>query len=467
MTRTSTLTAAESRTATHCEVTMTTAQRKESREHLPAAAFAPSAAEDAVLGILLCDGSRLAEVEQLQPDDFWHAKHRVVFSAMRSLIDRGIIPDLVTITDELRARGDLDKIGGAAWLSLLTDGPFAFCLLQDYAGTVREAAAARRLKAKLLESASQISPDTPLTQLVAEITQSVDVTADDQWVVNPFSETYTEIESAQNGQRSSRLYCGSDMLDKYAPPSDALVVIAGRPAMGKSSLSISLAMRYIRAGLGVLYLSIEMSAQDIIRRMISQRTGIPYRHMRERNGIAREQWDHLAAAMGWLQQVADDGRLTIAAGPMTDADVISMVRRHRAMDVVIIDHLQLVKIHQRKDERWDLSLGRFTGDLALASKTHQLTTILLSQLNRGVENRADNRPRMSDLRDSGRIEENADCVWLLYRPGYYSRTAPPGDIEIEIHKNRDGPSGVIHMTMDMPTGALKEGSHDHPSSRSR
>ncbi len=410
-------------------------------------------AEQAVLGAVLWSPTALAEViEVIQAEDFYRPHHRTVFEGVLELFAAGQAVDAVTVADWLMSRGRLDDIGGASAIhDLIAEVPSAANAVY-YAGIVRDLARLRRV----------IEAGTQVARLGYENEHEVDVIVDRaeqllyqaaqergtsqcEAIGGPISEALAEIERLQNGLAITGLATGYDPLDEQLGGLQAenLVVIAARPGVGKSSLALGI-LRHVAVELGhsAVLFNLEMSKREIAQRLLAMQAGIQLAKIR-RGQVNDDHWARLTEAAGRVGsaqlQVDDSPTLTLP-------QIRSKCRRlkqQQDLSVVVVDYLQLLPGPRRTDNRVqevsDISRG-----LKLLAKELAVPVVALSQLSREPEKRADKRPQLSDLRESGSIEQDSDVVLLLYRDDLYDEHSPDaGLLEVRVAKHRNGSCGGV------------------------
>lgn len=260
--------------------------------------------------------------------------------------------------------------------------------------------------------------------------------------------TLDVIEKCNAGSLEMYRFSGLDELDKYPPGKNELVIVGARPSVGKTSLAVALGERYHQRGARVLMCSLEMAADDITIRRIAAMTRIPQTRIRAKGALSTEDFASIGKALDYIHRSRDS--FVVVHGRMALADITGLISRHKP-EVVIIDHLGLMILPEA--DRQDLRLGEATATLASIGKKENIMIMALHQLNRATETRENRRPSLSDLRDSGRIEQDADCVWLLYRESYYDDQAGDG-LDVIVAKNRNGRIGVAKLHLSVETGEV-------------
>src|SRR5215813_5503803 len=416
-------------------------------------------AEQSVLGGILLDNTaldRLAEV--LQAEDFYREAHRKIFRGMQRLSERTEPVDLITLSEELRGRGELADVGGAAYLAELAERvPTAANILQ-YARIVRDKAILRGLITTSTGIAARgYEPGQDVKVLVERAEQEIFAISDRE--VRPafvridalLGDTFRKIDRLHSQHTPvTGVPTGFLDLDKLTAglqPSD-LVVVGGRPSMGKTAFCLNIAEHAaLRADSGVAVFSLEMSKEQLAMRMLCSEARVD---------LARVLTGHLTDRE--FRELAEAAaRLSYAPIYVDDTPALSVLelrakarRLHRdpeaKLKLVIVDYLQLMRSSEGKDSR-EQEISEISRSLKALAKELNLPVIALSQLNRQVENRSPPKPRLADLRESGAIEQDADVIAFIYREEAYDEdTDKRGLAEIIVAKQRNGPVGNVELT---------------------
>jgi len=412
-------------------------------------------AEQSVLGGMLLSKDAIADcVETLKAVDFYRPAHESIYDAVLNLYGRGEPADAITVADELTKRGELSRVGGQAYLHQLIASVPTAANAGYYAQIVAERAVLRRL----VEAGTRIvqmgygqgggDVEDIVNAAQAEVYSVADKRGrDDYHAIGDLLEaTVDEIEHAAG--RSGELigvptgFTDLDQLTNGLHPGQ-MIVVAARPAVGKSTLGLDIARTAaIRHKLATVVFSLEMSRTEIAMRLLSAEAQIQLQTMRK--GTMRdEDWPRLARTMGDVS----DAPLFIDDSPnMSLMEIRAKCRRLKQRDnlkLVIIDYLQLMSSGKRVESRQQ-EVSEFSRALKLLAKELEVPVIAISQLNRGPEQRTDKRPQMSDLRESGSIEQDADMVILLHRESLYERESPrEGEADLIVAKHRNGPTSTI------------------------
>ena len=416
-------------------------------------------AEQSVLGgILLSDRAMYGLVieEGLRPQDFYRERHRTIYESMLALYREGEPIDVLTVSDQLRRTGALEAAGGRAVIDELTGGVPGLGGIRRYAQIVREHALMRRLLTATYEiQASVLNHDAEPSELVDRAEQrifelrKIDRAKRDMPLAEAIGEELRRIEEAS---RSDREYLGltsglaalDDLTGGWQPGN--LTVLASRPGMGKSSVALSFGSHAaFKEGAAVLFCSLEMSTSETVQRHLSTETHISTDRLR-RGKVTEGDWPKLLAAGARAERsrfrLLDDPAVT-PSQLRAQARAISV--REGGLGLVIVDYLQLMRPDNPSGNRVE-DVSSLSRSLKLLAMELRCPVIALSQLSRAVEQRTDRRPLLSDLRESGSIEADADTVLMLYRDDYYDDDSPrPGEIDFLLRKNRHGALGDLHF----------------------
>jgi replicative DNA helicase len=414
-------------------------------------------AESSVLGGILLENEAINRVlEVLTPEDFYRESHRRIFRAMIEICDRSEPVDLITLSDFLKVKGDLEVVGGSAYLASLASAIPTSANIHFYARIVREKAIRRYL----------ISAATEIATRGYEDQENVDEFLDEaEKVIFDISEKRVRGSFVMIGEmiRDSikmveRLYERKEMvtgvpsgfkdLDKLTAgfqPSD-LIVIAGRPSMGKTALCLNIATHAAFGGHGVAVFSLEMAKEQLVLRMLCSEARID--HSKVRSGyLADREFPALVMAAGRLAEtpIYIDDTPAISVLELR-AKARRLVRdRDKKIGLIIVDYLQLMRGSGRAPNR-EQEISEISRSMKALAKELNIPVIAVSQLNRRVEDRGDKRPMMADLRESGAIEQDADVIAFVYREVVYNENADdPNLAEIIVGKQRNGPTGTVRL----------------------
>ncbi|WP_447529315.1 MULTISPECIES: replicative DNA helicase [unclassified Vreelandella] len=417
-------------------------------------------AEQSVLGGLMLDNQAWDNVsERLAADDFYRYEHRLVFNVMIHLAEAGQPLDVVTLSEALEARDQLDTVGGLGFLAELARNTPSASNIRAYADIVRERATLR----KLIRAANQIADGAfspqgrPADELLNEAERLVFQIAEERPKTGGpigMSELLTKavdrIDELFNMKgEMTGLSSGFRDLDEMTSgwqPSD-LVIIAGRPSMGKTTFAMNLVEHaVISSDKPVMVFSMEMPAESLMLRMLSSLGRIDQTRVRS-GQLEDEDWPRLTSAVNLLKdkQLFIDDTAALSPNEMRSR-LRRIVREHGNMSLIMIDYLQLMQIPGFSENRTG-EISEISRSLKGLAKEFGCPVVALSQLNRSLEQRPNKRPVMSDLRESGAIEQDADVIAFVYRDEVYNPDNPDnqGIAELIIGKQRNGPIGTVHM----------------------
>lgn len=417
-------------------------------------------AERAVLGAILLHGEAVeAAAEILAPSDFYRHGHQRLFAQMLELQRKREPIEMVTLRESLQVAGDLDAVGGPVYLMQLVDGLPRSSNIAAYARIVRERATLRELIAQsnriladahagendaaaVLDAAQQRLYEIAVDRVQGGFVAMPSIVSDE---LLPLIDRLVERKQAVSGVASGLI--DLDMLTRGFQSPD-LVILAARPSMGKTALAMHAALHastVANAHVGVF--SLEMSRLDLTLRAVISEARID--GTRVRNGrIYDSEWSQWTQALGTvndaLLHIDDSANLTIN-------DIRTRARRLKAqvgLDLLMVDYLQLIKPASKGENR-NVEMGEISSGLKAIAKDLKVPVVALSQLSRSCESRADKRPMLSDLRDSGAIEQDADLVLMLYRDEVYNEHTQDRNVaELSIAKHRNGPIGTVRIGFD-------------------
>ncbi|HEO7154394.1 TPA: replicative DNA helicase [Streptococcus agalactiae] len=416
-------------------------------------------AEQSVLGSIFIKPEKMIEVaEYLKPNDFYRPAHKILFKAMVSLADRGEAIDIVTIKSTLESTDELGMVGGISYIAEIVNAVPTSSHAEHYAKIVAKKAQLRSIIDNLSDSiGNAYDEDMDIDEIIAKAERSlIEVSqASNKSSFRPIHdvllENHSKIEERSNNtSQITGIETGFYDFDKLITGlhEDQLIVLAARPAMGKTALAINIAQNVAtKSNKAVAVFSLEMGAESLVERMLSAEGTIINHHIRTGNLTVNE-WQRLIYAQGQLAEAPifiDD----TAGVKITDirARARRLSQETDGLGLIVIDYLQLIQ-GSRSDNRQQ-EVSEISRQLKIIAKELKVPVIALSQLSRGVEQRNDKRPIMSDLRESGSIEQDADIVAFLYRDAYYQdkkEGQPENDItELIIRKNRHGNLGTVKL----------------------
>ena len=419
-------------------------------------------AEQALLGGLMLDKSAWDRVaDRVTESDFYRPDHRLIFGAIRSLSERNQPCDAVTLSEYLESHGDLDTAGGLGYLgSLVKDTPSA-ANVADYAQIIRERALLRGLiqAGNEIAASAHHSEGKAIHELVDEAERKVfEIAEQGQRRGSGFvqlrevlGETLDQIDERHRNQNAvTGLATGFTRFDEMTAglQKGDLIIIAGRPSMGKTTLALNIAENAAMdptKKLSTAVFSMEMGTEQLAMRMISSLGRVNQAHLR--NGrFSDEDWPRITGAFQQMQ----DAKMFIDDTPaMSPTEIRARARRlkrQHGLDLIVIDYLQLMQVAGNTENR-ATEISEISRSLKALARELEVPVIALSQLNRSVEQRPDKKPIMSDLRESGAIEQDADVIVFIYRDEVYDKDSPRvGMADINVAKQRNGPTGEFALT---------------------
>lgn len=429
-------------------------------------------AEMAVLGGMIMSKDAIGEVSQMiDATDFYQPKHQIVYEAIIRLFSASLPVDAVILANELLKAGDLEKAGGSDYLhSLVASVPTA-ANATYYAEIVHQRAILRNV----------IATGTKIAQLgyTAEGSQAEDVVnlaqsevyemsvgkvRQDYAAIGPVvQDTLEQLDKLQSGEMERGVPTGFRDIDDVTQglQPGQMIVVAGRPAMGKSTLGVDFARAAaLHHGLTTIIFSLEMSKVELAQRIISAETNIPLVALRRADDITPERWNILNTFWTKMREAP----LFIDDSPnMSLMEIRAKCRRLKQtndLKLVVIDYLQLMSSGKQIESRQQ-EVSEFSRALKLLAKELEVPVVALSQLNRGPEMRNDKKPQLSDLRESGSIEQDADVVFLVHRPDFYDKEDRPGEADIIMAKHRNGPTETFHLAFLGGTSKFKDMQQDY------
>lgn len=415
-------------------------------------------AEQAVLGSILLKSDLIGSVlEILKPHDFYKDNHRLIYDAMIDLFDRNEPQDLLTVSNLLANTNKIDQIGGPAYLARLTSIVPVTANITSYAKIIREKSILRRLITVNTDIASRCyEQQNDIDILVDEAEQAIFDIAGSKGdghfthIKSIVPKAFAVVEQLyKRKELITGVPTGYNEIDKMTAglqPSD-LIILAARPSMGKTSFAMNIAQHAsLVEKIGVAVFSLEMSKEQLVMRLLSSVGRIDSQRIRT-GKLRSEDWPKLTRAVGMLSEapiyIDDTPAISVL-------EMRAKVRRLAAqydIGLIVVDYLQLMR--GRSTENRTQEISEISRSLKALAKEHKVPVIALSQLNRGLESRTDKRPMMSDLRESGAIEQDADVICFIYRDDVYNKAEDnpeKGISEIIIGKQRNGPTGTSKLT---------------------
>ncbi|WP_234994331.1 replicative DNA helicase [Kytococcus aerolatus] len=425
-------------------------------------------AERSVLGGMLLSKDAIADVlETVRGQDFYRPSHELIYDAILDIFGRGEPADAITVADELTKRGNLQRAGGQAYLHELMQAVPTAANAGYYAEIVAERAILRRL----VEAGTRIvqmgygqgggEVEEVVNAAQAEVYAVADKRSSEDYQVigDIFDATVDEIEHA-SGTQGEMLGVPTGFADLDALTNGLhggqMVVLAARPAMGKSTLGLDICRAAsIEHGLTSAIFSLEMSKSEIVMRMLSAEASIPLQKLRK-GDLDENDWAKIADIQGRLSSaplfIDDSPNLSL----MEIRAKARRLKQQHNLKLVVIDYLQLMTSGKKVESRQQ-EVSEFSRALKLLAKEIEVPVIALSQLNRGPEQRTDKKPQMSDLRESGSIEQDADMVILLHREDAYEKESPrAGEADFIVAKHRNGPTATITVAFQGHLSRFKD-----------
>ncbi len=421
-------------------------------------------AESSVLGGLLLDNGAWDRVSDLLHEgDFYRFEHRLIFGAMGALVNATRPADVITVFEQLAGQGRAEEVGGLAYLNALAQYVPSAGNIRRYAEIVRERAILRKLVSVSEEIATNAF--NPKGRAVAAILDDAEqkifnigeegartkqgFQAMDALVVALLDRV---TEMSENPNDVTGVPTGFYDLDRLTAGFQAgdLIVLAARPSMGKTALAINIAEHVaLHEGLPVAVFSMEMGASQLAVRIVGSIGRIDQSHLRT-GKLNDDEWPRLTEAIEKLRTISlhIDETAGLTSSELR-ANARRLARQCGKLGLIVVDYLQLMSGSSSTDgENRATELGEISRGLKMLAKELQCPVLALSQLNRSVESRPDKRPMMSDLRESGAIEQDADIIMFIYRDEYYTKDAckEPGVAEVLIAKQRNGPTGMVKLT---------------------
>ena len=424
-------------------------------------------AESSVLGGLLLDNSAWDRMGDLLSDnDFYRHEHKLIFSAISTLINASKPADVITVFEQLQNQGKAEGMGGLGYLNSLAQYVPSSSNIRRYAEIVRERSILRKLVTASDEIATNaFSPQgRAVEKILDEAEQKIfNIGEEGSRMKQGFQSMDTLVvdlmdrvqEMADNPNDITGVPTGFYDLDRMTSGLQAgdLVVLAARPSMGKTAFAINIAEHVaLNEGLPVAVFSMEMGAAQLAVRVVGSIGRIDQGHLRT-GKLTDEEWPRLTDAIERLRTVSLHIDETPGLTPSElRANARRLARKCGKLGLIVVDYLQLMSGSSGSDgDNRATELGEISRGLKMLAKELQCPVIALSQLNRGVEQRTDKRPMMSDLRESGAIEQDADIIMFIYRDDYYNKDSKdPGVAEIIIGKQRNGPTGAVRLTFLKP-----------------
>ena len=414
-------------------------------------------AERSVLGAVMLNKDVLSDVlEEVTADDFYNESHREIFRAIWNLYNENTAVDMLTVCEELKKRKALDMSGGRAYIATLTAEVPSTANAVEYAKIVAEKATLRQM-IKTTEDITEKGYDAKMAAgEILDYAESSIFKIAQKRQKNDYSKIQdvllTNIKlidaAAQNKDKIVGIPTGFKDIDEKTSglQRSDLIIVAARPAMGKTAFALNIAQQSaVKAGSSVMIFSLEMSKEQLGQRLLAMQARVEIQKLKQ-GDLDRKDWDRITMALDELNNtkiVIDD---TPGISIMEMRNKCRRLKAEQGLDLVVVDYLQLMSLQGKTDNRQQ-EISTISRNLKLLAREIECPVIVLSQLSRAPEQRQDHRPVLSDLRESGSIEQDADIVIFLYRDDYYNEnTDKPGVCEVNIAKHRSGPTDKVELT---------------------
>ena len=416
-----------------------------------------SEAEQTVLAAALLDHIAVEKiVNLLSNDDFYYEANKEIFDSIKQVHMQNIPVDVVTVSEELKKRGKIDYIGGFEYLARLTENIITSKNVEAYCNIIREKSTLRKLISASNEIIEKGFKESDDVQKVIELAESRIFAISQNRSINSFTEikdvlmeVFNKLEErAMNKGSLTGLTTGYEDLDRMTSglQRSDLILLAARPSMGKTALALNIAMNSVKTGASVALFSLEMSKEQYVQRIISMESMVESTKLRTGN-LDDDDWSRLISVMSAISnyKVFIDDTASVSL-----FEVMSKCRRlkmEKGLDLIIVDYLQLMTDGGRGGDNRQQEISNISRGLKAMARELDCPVLALSQLSRAPELRNDHRPIMSDLRESGAIEQDADVVMMLYRDEYYHKeeSEKKGITDVIITKQRNGPVGTVEL----------------------
>ncbi len=426
-------------------------------------------AEQAILGSLLIEQNAWDQVsDSLTAEDFYRPGHNKLYATIKELHNKGEPVDLITLTNHLQSKGELDSVGGAGYLVELVNKTISSANIMYYAKIVKNKSTLRRL---IFESSKLIE------RAYSEEFDEIDVFLDEAemayYKLNEGQQTQGLVGSMEivkasivkieelykNKSEITGVPTGFSQLDRMTSGLQAgdFVIVAARPSMGKTAFSLNLVQNIIaNPKMTAAYFSLEMSREAVMMRLLAAEANINLKDIRS-GKLNDSAWPKLIAGASKLSEAKLFIDESAAISPFEVRSKCRRLKAQHGLDIIIIDYLQMMDLKQRVESR-ERAVSEISRTLKGLAKELKIPVVALAQLNRGVEGRSDRRPMLSDLRESGSIEQDADVIMMLYREDYYDKESAEkqGLAEVIIGKQRNGPTGTVKLKWEAEFGRFRD-----------
>jgi len=395
-------------------------------------------------------------VNLLGYDDFYYEANKEIYDSIKQIYMQNIPVDAVTVFEELKKRGKVDYVGGFEYLATLTENIITSKNVEAYCNIIREKSTLRKLinaSQEIIEKGYKEDDDA---QKIIELAESRIFSISQNRSINTFSDikevlmtVFNQLEErAKSGGGITGLATGYTDLDRMTSglQKSDLILLASRPSMGKTALALNITMNVVKSGASVALFSLEMSEEQYVQRIISQESMVDSTKLRTGN-LDDDDWTRLISTMSLISSY----KVYIDDTPsVTLFELMSKCRRlkiEKGLDLIVVDYLQLMSDGTGRTDNRQQEISNISRGLKALARELDCPVMALSQLSRAPELRGDHRPVMSDLRESGAIEQDADVVMMLYRDEYYNKeeSEKKGITDVIITKQRNGPVGTVEL----------------------
>ena len=414
-------------------------------------------AERSVLGAAMLNKEVLFDIlEEVKEDDFYNESHKEIFRAIWELYRKNSAVDMLTVCEELKSRQSLDMVGGRAYIATLTAEVPSTANGREYAKIIAEKAIMRQM----IRTAEDITEKGYESKMAAREILDYAESGIFQIAQMRQKNDYTKIQdvllenlkiidaAAQNKDKITGIPTGFHDLDEKTSglQRSDLIIVAARPGMGKTAFALNIAQQSaVKHGTSAIIFSLEMSKEQLGQRLLAMQARVEMQKLKQ-GDLDRKDWDRVSLGVDELNNskiVIDD---TPGISLMEMRNKCRRLKAEQGLDLIVVDYLQLMTFEGKTDNRQQ-EISALSRNMKLLARERNCPVILLSQLSRAPELRQDKRPMLSDLRESGSIEQDADIVIFLYRDDYYNEnTEKPGVCEVNIAKHRSGPTDKIELT---------------------
>jgi len=416
-----------------------------------------SEAEQTVLASALLDHTAVEKIiNLLSVEDFYYESNKEIFESIKDVNMQNIPVDVLTVSEELKKREKLDYVGGFEYLARLTENIITSKNVEAYCNIIKEKSTLRKLISASNEIIEKGYKENEEVQKIIELAETRIFSISQNRSVNSFVEikdvlleVFNQLEERAMSKGSiTGISTGYEDLDRMTAglQRSDLILLAARPSMGKTALALNIAINAVKTGVSVALFSLEMSKEQYVQRIISMESMVESSKLRSGN-LDDEDWNRLLSVMSVISNykvyVDDTASITLF-------EMMSKCRRlkiEKGLDLVIVDYLQLMSGNGKNSNNRQQEISDISRGLKAMARELNCPVVALSQLSRAPELRTDHRPIMSDLRESGAIEQDADVVMMLYRDEYYNKeeSEKKGITEVIITKQRNGPVGTVEL----------------------